>query len=138
MTLRSSDLQSDSDLDSIRNSCDVFLSVLNYSSYNYRLLSITINIKLISGLDIYVQAHSAVGLTTLTESSLQAGAEILQCAVLRNTRVRNLNKPLDLNQTKLLIRVQEKCLKMGSLWGCVTILGAFKIPSWLSVSFIEC
>ena len=25
MTLRSSDLQSDSDLDSIRNSCDVFL-----------------------------------------------------------------------------------------------------------------
>ena len=26
MTLRSSDLQSDSDLDSIRNSCDVFLS----------------------------------------------------------------------------------------------------------------
>ena len=26
MTLRSSDLQSDSDLDSIRNSCDVFLT----------------------------------------------------------------------------------------------------------------
>ena len=71
-----------------------------------------------------MQARSAVGLTTLTDSSLQAGAEILQCAVLRNTRVRNLNKPLDLNQTKLLIRVQEKCLKMGSLWGCVTILGA--------------
>ena len=30
MTLRSSDLQSDSDLDSIRNSCDVFLAKINF------------------------------------------------------------------------------------------------------------
>ena len=33
MTLRSSDLQSDSDLDSIRNSCDVFLKVYAFQGY---------------------------------------------------------------------------------------------------------
>ena len=45
---------------------------------------------------------------------LQAGVEILQCAVLRKTKVRNLNKPLTLT-TKPLIIVQETCLQMGSL-----------------------
>ena len=33
MTLRSSDLQSDSDLDSVRNSCDVFLKTLLFTAF---------------------------------------------------------------------------------------------------------
>ena len=41
MTLRSSDLQSDSDLDSIRNSCDVFLQTMETKPTSNFLVNIS-------------------------------------------------------------------------------------------------
>ena len=52
MTLMSSDLQSDSDLDSIRNSCDVFYQKIliflkQHQNQRYNFIIIKINIEIL-------------------------------------------------------------------------------------------
>ena len=87
MTLRSSDLQSDSDLDSIRNSCDVFNVEVNLSNKSV-LSALTLFMLFSLSVYNYIPIFYQGGRTWQPFAGSKNGKENLRQAGIYNIRVK--------------------------------------------------